>query len=141
MPQPPFSVSFFSCSGARCAAAFWLVAILFSPMVQGAEWSCSNPDIEVRCTEGRCSGSSGDQFTPLSVSFDEQGHLSVCAYSGCWEGAGAVQYVDHWLMINAEQLPFYPLGDSYGDISLLFDPEERLAFVRTDLFAQPLYCQ
>lgn len=132
-----------TCSLSLIKALCFLAGSWFAPQTLGEEWHCRNPDVEVFCSDGRCGASLADNFTPLSVYFNGEGRLEVCAYTGCWEGDGEVRSVDRWLMIYASQRPFSTDPDNIerrADISILFDPLEKLAFVRADHFAQPLYC-
>ena len=58
-------------------------------------WQCRNPDFEASCSDGRCSANS-DAFTPMDIGFDEDGHVSACAYSGCWAGPAAMRASSPW---------------------------------------------
>ncbi len=104
-------------------------------------WSCANP-IEVRCSDEECSAES-DAFTPMSVSMSLAGGFSVCAYTGCWEGAGAPARQEGRLLWTGDDLPFStsPDGEMKADVTLLLIEEEGVGFVRTAGFAAPLLCE
>lgn len=60
------------------------------PATEGAPtktWQCSN-DLEVRCGDGKCEAAGDGEFTPMSVTVSDSGAMSVCTYTGCWEGTG-----------------------------------------------------
>ena len=41
-----------------------------------ASWRCRN-DLEITCGDGACAAETEDGFTPMSVSFDDSGAISV----------------------------------------------------------------
>lgn len=64
---------------ALCAAAGPTLAL---------DYSCRNAELEISCTNGRCSPSNG--FTPMSAGVNTRRRvMSICAYSGCWDGRAA----------------------------------------------------
>lgn len=67
---------------AALAAAFASVAV---PAVgaDAEQWRCRNTDFEVDCSDGKCQLS--DSFTPMDIYVSAE-HVSICAYTGCWEG-------------------------------------------------------
>ncbi len=107
-----------------------------------ARWHCAN-DLEVRCADGTCEAEAGDGFTPMSVDVDDSGAMSVCAYSGCWEGAGRVLESDGFLVVIGRDLEFSTARDpdARADIVISIDRADGVAILKAEEFAQPLLCE
>ena len=107
-------------------------------------WQCRN-DIEIRCAEGACSAAASGSFTPMSVSADGTGRLSVCAYSGCWEGIATVTRSEQkFLMLVGQNLEFSTAsaqGESTQDVVLVIDRRDSVAILKVAEFAHPLICK
>jgi hypothetical protein len=106
-------------------------------------WQCRN-DLEVRCADGKCETQKPDGFTPMSVSFNDSGTISVCAYSGCWEGTGKVFNSGKFLMLTGSNLRFStaPSPSKTGkDISITLDRNDNVANLKAGEFAHPLICK
>ena len=99
--------------------------------------------MEVSCGEGRCEAETGDGFTPMSVSVDDSGEMSVCAYSGCWEGTGEVLRSEEFLILIGLDLPFSTAPDSQSgqDIVIAIDRSDGVATLKAGGFAHPLLCE
>ena len=87
-----------------------LIFSVFFGTAYAESWQCRN-DLEIRCVEGKCSAETKSGFTPMSVSFSDNGKMSVCAYSGCWEGTGKVFedwqfHDDKWAELEILNLKF-----------------------------------
>lgn len=107
-----------------------------------ATWNCSNPDMEIGCSEGKCEATF-DAFTPMDVAFNDDGALLVCAYSGCWEGDGEVLKTADFLAIAGHQLSFStdPVpGEMRQDVAILLDLHDNVALLKSGGYAQPLLC-
>lgn len=121
------------------------VALVATVSVQAAEiWHCSNPDLEVGCGDGRCTAATAGDFTPMDVDFGDDGSLSVCAYSGCWEGDGRVQDDARYLAIIARDLPFSTSpdrADARADVALMLDRADGIALLKVAGYAQPMLCE
>ncbi len=105
-------------------------------------WQCRN-DLEVRCFEGSCEAETGDAFTPMSVSFTDSGAMSVCAYSGCWEGSGEIVRSGGFLVLIGHQLEFSTSPGSESakeDIVIVIDRTDGIATLKAGQFAHPLRC-
>ena len=114
-----------------------------SPGRSSESWQCSN-DLEVRCGEGRCEAEAGDGFTPMSVSADDSGAMSVCAYSGCWEGSGEVVQSEEFLVLIGHDLEFSTSRDSESaqeNIVIVIDRTDGVATLKAGEFAHPLLCE
>ena len=106
-------------------------------------WQCRNPDFEASCSDGRCSANS-DAFTPMDIGFDEDGHVSACAYSGCWAGRGQPGGDARFFTLVARDLVFEPVLEDpprRGDLALVLDREQGTAVLTMAPFAQPLVCR
>lgn len=108
-----------------------------------ATWRCRN-DLEVRCGEAGCEASGDGDFTPMSVHLDESGSISVCAYTGCWEGAGVATGDDRFLVLTGRELEFTtaPAAEpAPADLAIVLDRTDGVATLKVNEFAQPLICQ
>ena len=111
--------------------------------VQAQAWHCRN-EVEVQCGVDGCSAADEGAFTPMDLAFSADGGLSLCAYSGCWEGNGRVLARAPFLVISATQLPWSdPHGgpDRARDVLVAFDPADRVALVKAGGWALPLQCR
>lgn len=119
-------------------APLLILCLLLAATASAANWQCRN-DLEIRCGSGNCQAETGDAFTPMSVSFDDAGRMSVCAYSGCWEGTGKVLQNENFMSVTGHKLKF-STGDSTESIAILFDRNDDVALLKVGEFAQPLVC-
>ncbi|USD36170.1 hypothetical protein [Ferrimonas sp. SCSIO 43195] len=114
--------------------------LLISSEVCADSWQCSN-DFESRCSSQGCSVATTADFTPLSVSLDDRGALSVCAYSGCWQGRGEVLATRPYLVVVGLAIPWSaPGGDHGSDMVLTLNPKTGVAMLQNEVFDQPLVC-
>lgn len=79
-----------------------------APPAGAEDWNCRNTDLEISCQSGQCQSS--ESFTPLDVSVHDDGSLTVCAYSGCWDGVGEIGESNEYLMVTASELVAAPNG-------------------------------
>lgn len=107
-----------------------------------ATWRCHN-EVEVSCGADGCSAAAEGGFTPMDLAFADDGGLSLCAYSGCWEGNGQVLARAPFLVISATQLPWSDphADDAQRDVLVAFDPADRVALVKAGGWALPLQCR
>lgn len=123
-----------------------LSALLSSPIMAQVDtpvsaWACSNLDVEITCDAVGCQAA--DSFTPMSVSLSTE-EISVCAYSGCWQGAPISA---HWAgkrfqSFTAESLPFSTAPDTGADIAITIDTQTGVAtLLVAEIFAHPMRCQ
>jgi len=101
------------------------------------DWTCAN-QIEVWCSADGCAATSAEESTPLSISASSDGRLSVCAYSGCWEGLAAFSRIDGRRLWTARALPFTS-GLGASDVTLLIEAD-GVGFVRAGGLATPALC-
>ena len=106
-----------------------------------ASWDCKN-QVEVWCTADSCAASAPGEFTPMSVSVKADGAISACAYTGCWEGAGAMTRSSGRALWIGDGLKFSTQPDSEGnDVTVLIIEHEGVGFVRVGGLATPLLCE
>ncbi len=80
----------------------------------------------------------------MDIHFDDSGEISVCAYSGCWEGISDVLNTANFLVLLAQDLGFssaLETNDSGQNMSLSLDKHDGIAVLKLDSFAQPLHCR
>ncbi len=105
------------------------------------QWQCHN-DLEISCDAEHCEAA--ESFTPMDVRFDDAGSMSVCAYTGCWEGTGSVVQSERFVVLTGHDLPFstaQDAADSQADIVIAIDKEDHVAILKAGSFAQPLICE
>ncbi len=104
-------------------------------------WSCSN-DIEVWCTVDSCAAKSADETTPMAIAARRTGEISVCAYTGCWEGEAEVTDNQGRISWAANGLAFSsnPQGGFTADVSLFIIEKDGVGFVRVGGIASPVLC-
>lgn len=103
-------------------------------------WSCRN-QVEVWCAADGCAATSPEEFTPLDISADADGALSVCAYTGCWSGKARVARAGGRWLWAGDGLPFSPsIGGAAADVTLVILARDGVGFVRAGGLATPLIC-
>lgn len=108
------------------------------PVTELRLYQCKN-DIEVQCNSSGCKSVAKD-FTPMNVNFDSSGKLSVCAYSGCWQGTADVLNTGDFMILTGSNLKF-STTDSMQDIALTLDLSDSVATIKAGGFSQPLLCE
>ena len=123
-----------------------LLMLCLLPMAASAgspAWNCRNPHFEAGCSGGQCTAAPPGDFTPMDIAFTEDGSLSACMYSGCWEGDGQAGGDARFLTLVARDLEFHPAVEDpprRGDLALLLDRDSGTALLSMDPYAQPLVC-
>ena len=81
-------------------------------------------------------------MTPMSITARRDGVISVCAYSGCWEGETDLVEADGRLLWAADGAGFSTRheGGFEADITLLIIEKDGVGFVRAGGIASPLLC-
>ncbi|SDJ82172.1 hypothetical protein SAMN04488540_11411 [Ferrimonas sediminum] len=124
----------------RFALPLFGTLLLCSNGALAAGWQCSN-DFESHCSQQGCAVAQSPDFTPLSVSFNDSGDVSVCAYSGCWQGRGVVLARQPYLVILGTAIPWSaPSDDNSSDMVLTLNPQTGVAVLQNEVFDQPLVC-
>lgn len=120
-----------------------ICGLLSAQAAAAAEWHCRNKDMEISCEANQCKGT--EHFTPLDIFADSHGRMSICAYSGCWEGAGQVFSAGSHLLFSAHRLKWTGSasgsGDDAGtDFILGIDAADGVAVLKGAGYAMPLLC-
>jgi len=103
-------------------------------------WRCRN-QVEVWCTADGCAATNPDEFTPMDISANSAGNLSVCAYSGCWSGKAKVARADgRWLWAGDGFEFSTSTGGDRTDVTLVIIARDGVGFVRAAGFATPVLC-
>lgn len=105
-----------------------------------AGWSCRN-DVEIACRDGACEAAQKGEFTPLDISADPKGDVSVCVYSGCWTTTARPVRRAGRLLWTIDRARWSDKPETDARITLLIDTKEGVGFVRVDGFASPLICR
>jgi len=104
-------------------------------------WNCRN-QIEVWCAADGCAARPPDEFTPMDVTVGTDGEISVCAYSGCWQGAADVVRKSGRTLWTAESLQFSTQPGADGSTAtVLIMEKDGVGFVRVGGLATPVLCQ
>lgn len=120
----------------KCLIPF-LMCFAMSSAWAGA-WQCES-DVEVQCENFGCAANA--EFTPITMSFLENGEFGVCAYSGCWEGIGKVVINDPFLVISSSAAE-WSSEDAIGSeaVAIIYDRRDDIALLKVASFAMPLVC-
>jgi len=109
--------------------------------IDPAMWQCRN-QVEVWCSADGCAASEPDGFTPMDINAKRTGDLSVCAYTGCWEGKATVTAVDGHVLWTAKALGFSGNPKASGAaITLLVNQKDGVGFVQAGGLATPVLCE
>lgn len=104
-------------------------------------WNCRN-QLEVWCSADGCAASEPDAFTPMDITARRSGALSVCAYTGCWEGEADITAIDGRLIWTSDKLQFSTSPDAFqSSVTLLINQKDGVGFVRVGGLATPVLCQ
>ena len=101
-------------------------------------WQCRN-DLEISCVDGKCGSKSSGEMTPMDINFDEAGNISVCAYTGCWDGRGKISENGDFLILTGQNLKF-STSDSSRNVALTLDRNDNVGILKVGNFAQPVFC-
>jgi hypothetical protein len=118
-----------------------LVSCTSSP-TPAIEWSCRNPFVEIACQGQDCTVALPGDYTPMELTLDSFGGISLCAYSGCWSGkAEAISMTGNYFSVIALGLPWNGTVGAVSDISATINMETAIAIIITSDFAQPMSCE
>jgi hypothetical protein len=116
-----------------------VVLVLLPTIALPSEWNCRNEDTEIRCDSGKCEVI--QEFTPLSINMDTEGAMTICAYSGCWKGAGKVfQDSDH-VILSGHKLKWSGTNPGSADFIVAIDSRDNIGFLKGEGFAIPIVCK
>jgi len=113
-----------------------------SPPTPSMEWSCRNIAAEISCQEDSCDVALAGDFTPMELTLDADGGLSLCAYSGCWSGkAEKVSTAGNYFSVIGIGLPWSGTDGPPADISVMLNMETMVATLLTHDYAHPMICK
>ncbi len=123
----------------RFAAALLLMAGATPAAAQ--DFSCSNKSAEISCKGGACEVNADDGFTPMSLGRTGS-RLSICAYSGCWEGPILVRRSRGSIDLLYAQVRNPQANGSSGmsELAIIYDRASRTAQMRWGGFANSMGC-
>jgi hypothetical protein len=111
---------------------------LLSAPIFASSWNCSNKDLEIHCSPDKCEVADG--FTPMSISLNTDGTLSICAYSGCWEGNGMVMKFGNHVLVSGKHLQWTGTNPGTADFMVAVDTSDNVGFIKGEGFAMPTIC-
>ena len=107
--------------------------------VEPSGWSCRNTDLEVSCSGTKCEVA--EHHTPMDV-YVSASAMSICAYSGCWEGApSATMTSGSFMTFTGIALPFSTNSDNVANVSVTVNSASKVAMILVEgMFASPALC-
>ncbi|MDW9414243.1 hypothetical protein GOB15_07185 [Sinorhizobium meliloti] len=102
--------------------------------------SCRNGEFEISCDSDRCESS--ESFTPAGGGVNTSTKdMSVCAYSGCWEGKAdsIITSQDH-IIAYSDQLKGNNPGLQPTSAAIIIDRETLGATLNAFGFQSPMSC-
>ena len=105
-------------------------------------WHCQNLSAEISCSDEDCTLKTQQDFTPFHIVVSNQGQLSVCAYSGCWEGtAKMLQDENHYLFSAQKSIWSAQDNPRIAKFMLGIDAQNNMGFLQGEGFSLPLQCK
>lgn len=105
-------------------------------------WSCRNKDVEISCDSTACLVAQGSDFTPMDLTLSKTGEISLCAYSGCWEGqAKTITAEGQFLNLIGSNLSWSGSQESAADLAITVNKTSQTATLLMDSYAQPMTCE
>lgn len=121
-----------------------LVGAFCSPAMAGGGdedtgWNCRNYSFEIGCEGDTCTAA--DAFTPMDIYLTET-HMTLCAYTGCWEGApDTVSQAGRLITFTGQGLDFSTRDNWPADAVVTLDTQSGTGTILVvDLYAQPITC-
>ncbi len=113
-----------------------------SPPTPPMQWSCRNTAVEISCQGDTCDVTQVGEFTPMELTLDADGGLSLCAYSGCWSGkAENISTAGNYFSVIGIGLPWSGTSGASADISATLNMKTMFATLLTDDYAHPMTCK
>jgi len=115
------------------------LALLASVPALAQDFNCRNEKAEIRCDSGACEIES-EGFTPMGLT--RRGNtLSICAYSGCSEGAILVRRTrDGITLLYAEVRLTQPGKREAEPLAVIYEPAQQTAQMRWGGFSNVMTC-
>jgi hypothetical protein len=111
---------------------------LLSTEALSSTWVCRNNDMEIQCSSNKCEASDG--FTPFDINVSTNGALSICAYSGCWEGKGKMLKSGKHILVSGTKLKWTGTPPGNADFIVAVDAGDKVGFIKGEGFAMPTTC-
>ena len=93
------------------------------------QWNCRNTDFGIVCFDtGKCEVA--DSFTPMDITVSPD-ELSICAYSGCWEGKPIFAQSGPHIYARSESLK-WSHNEKTAAFQLIVDTDSKLGMVLGD---------
>ncbi len=106
------------------------------------EWTCRNNDAEISCQGNSCDVAMPEEFTPMELTMDTNGGLSLCAYSGCWSGqANEFHFTGDYFSITGLEVPWSATEGAATDILTTINIKTGIATLLTNDFSHPMTCK
>jgi hypothetical protein len=102
-------------------------------------WSCRNLDVEITCEAEKCQVSK--DFTPLDVSVNTNGNISIGMYTGVWEGKAESIINGEYIFIIGKGLKHSTATDVVADFLISLDTKDNIAFIKGFGYAMPMTCE
>lgn len=119
-----------------------IAALVASTPLSAANFTCTNSAAEIRCSGAMCEVVTPDKgFTPMELR--RTGNmLSICAYSGCWEGRIITRRtLDGVYVMQARLKPATPGQSEGSSISVIYNEAEKVAQMQWNGFANAMSCK
>jgi hypothetical protein len=121
--------------------AFIFAMLAVASPAGAQQFACSNRSAEIRCGAGACEVKTAE-FTPMSLSRAGR-TLSICAYSGCWEGQIAIRRVQgqtEFLYARVRNGQAASPPPEMSHLSVLFDHRSNTAQMNWAGFSNVMDC-
>lgn len=77
----------------------------------------------------------------MELTFDTDGGMSLCAYSGCWNGkAEEVSTAGNYFGVIGQGFPWSGTDGAPTDMSITINRKTMIATLLTDDYAHPMIC-
>ncbi|WFU51366.1 hypothetical protein [Sinorhizobium terangae] len=121
-------------------AAIVIILSPFDAFAASGAYSCSNGEFEIRCNAYKCESS--EDFTPAGGGVDTgTKDMSVCAYSGCWEGkADSIIASAGHIIAYSDQLQANNPGLQPTSAAIVINRETLGATLNAFGFQSPMSC-
>lgn len=114
------------------------VAIFIYISFLGAnEIACSNPNLEVTCSDGKCQKS--ESFTPSQIILSRE-LVKVCTYSECFQDSIRPYKKNQGYFYSSNHFQSESHQRSFRSFHILYLPKEHIALLQGSGFAMPMEC-
>lgn len=100
--------------------------------------SCSEMSLQIQCSDGTCTAEK--DFTPMAINLHGK-DLSICAYSGCWEGEAVIHQDEIGFAVLGKNLAWNGDAANKANFQLAISLPSLEGMVLGEGFASPLQCE